>query len=137
MNFIVHFSFSAAALLTQAGISHKIDNSSGSIGRRYARSDEIAIPFAITIDFDTLKQPYTVTLRERDSMKQIRANVKIFCHFEAFPPKNSIDFRFRSMKWRQFFKVFHQEQFLGVKFVRDIPNSSNNKAQKNPKTNNF
>jgi len=64
-----------SALLTQAGISHKIDNSSGSIGRRYARSDEIAIPFAITIDFDTLKQPYTVTLRERDSMKQIRANI--------------------------------------------------------------
>jgi len=64
-----------SALLTQAGISHKTDTSSGSIGRRYSRSDEIAIPFAITIDFDTLKQPYTVTLRERDSFKQIRANI--------------------------------------------------------------
>lgn len=64
-----------AALLTQAGISHKTDTTSGTIGRRYSRSDEIAIPFAITIDFDTLKQPYTITLRERDSLKQIRAKV--------------------------------------------------------------
>ncbi|CAF2499250.1 unnamed protein product [Rotaria sp. Silwood2] len=64
-----------SALLTQGGISHKIDTSSGSIGRRYSRSDEIAIPFAITIDFDTLQQPYTVTLRERDTFKQIRAKI--------------------------------------------------------------
>ena len=64
-----------ALMLTNAGISHKIDDSSGSIGRRYARTDEIAIPFAITIDFDSLKEPHTVTLRERDSMQQIRVNV--------------------------------------------------------------
>ena len=70
-----------AALLTQAGISHKTDTTSGTIGRRYSRSDEIAIPFAITIDFDTLKQPYTITLRERDSLRQIRAKVmRPFCH---------------------------------------------------------
>lgn len=62
-------------MLTNAGISHKIDDSSGSIGRRYARTDEIAIPFAITIDFDSLKEPHTVTLRERDSMQQIRVDV--------------------------------------------------------------
>jgi len=67
--------FILAALLTQASISHKTDTSSGTIGRRYARSDEIAIPFAITIDFDTLKQPYTVTLRDRDTFRQIRAKV--------------------------------------------------------------
>lgn len=53
-------------------VSHKVDDSSGSIGRRYARTDEIAIPYGITIDFDTLKEPHTVTLRERDSMAQIR-----------------------------------------------------------------
>ncbi len=73
--------FILAALLTQASISHKTDISSGSIGRRYSRSDEIAIPFAITVDFDTLKQPYTVTLRERDTFKQVRAKV-ILCFFE-------------------------------------------------------
>jgi glycyl-tRNA synthetase len=70
--------FIIAALLTQATISHKVDTSSGTIGRRYARSDEIAIPFAITIDFDTLKQPYTITLRERETFKQIRAKVIFF-----------------------------------------------------------
>lgn len=49
-----------------------MDDSSGSIGRRYARTDEVAIPYGITIDFDTLKEPQSVTLRERDSMEQVR-----------------------------------------------------------------
>ena len=42
-----------------------------SIGRRYFRMDEIGVPFAVTIDYDTLKDD-TVTIRERDSRKQIR-----------------------------------------------------------------
>jgi len=54
------------------GISNKVDDSSQSIGRRYARNDELGTPFAITVDFQTLKDN-TVTLRERDSTKQIRA----------------------------------------------------------------
>jgi len=61
-----------SAALTKLDVSHKIDDSSGSIGRRYARTDEIAIPYGITIDFDSLKEPYSVTLRERDSMQQVR-----------------------------------------------------------------
>lgn len=61
--------------LTRVDVSHKVDDSSGSIGRRYARTDEIAIPFGVTIDFDTLKTPHSVTLRERDSMGQIRINL--------------------------------------------------------------
>ena len=64
-----------SSLLTNSGISHKVDDSSGSIGRRYARTDEISVPFAITVDFDSLKEPNSVTLRERDSMQQIRINV--------------------------------------------------------------
>ena len=43
----------------------------GSIGRRYARVDEVGCPFAITIDFQT-KEDSTVTLRERDSGAQKR-----------------------------------------------------------------
>ena len=35
----------------------------------------LAALFAITIDFDTLKQAYTVILRERDSLRQIRATM--------------------------------------------------------------
>ncbi|XP_062548703.1 glycine--tRNA ligase isoform X2 [Armigeres subalbatus] len=64
-----------SSALTNVDISHKVDDSSGSIGRRYARTDEIAIPYGITIDFDTLKEPNSVTLRERDSMKQVRVGL--------------------------------------------------------------
>ena len=60
-----------SSALTEVGVSHKVDDSGGSIGRRYARTDEIAIPFGITIDFDTLKYD-SVTMRERNSMKQVR-----------------------------------------------------------------
>ena len=53
----------------------------GAIGRRYRRQDEIGTPFAVTVDFETLgeKDPGlrdTVTLRERDSMKQERIAIK-------------------------------------------------------------
>ncbi|KFM58099.1 Glycine--tRNA ligase, partial [Stegodyphus mimosarum] len=58
--------------LTSLGVLCRVDDSSGSIGRRYTRTDEIAIPFGITIDFDSLKEPHSVTLRERDTMEQIR-----------------------------------------------------------------
>ncbi|CAG9858491.1 unnamed protein product [Phyllotreta striolata] len=61
--------------LTKVDVSHKVDDSSGSIGKRYARTDEIAIPYGITIDFDTFKEPNSVTLRERDSMGQVRIPV--------------------------------------------------------------
>ena len=58
-------------------MTHRVDAGSGSIGRRYARTDQLAVPFGITIDFDTIKEPHTATLRERDSMKQIRVPVSI------------------------------------------------------------
>ena len=44
---------------------------SGAIGKRYRRQDELGTPFCITVDYDTLENQ-TVTLRERDSMKQER-----------------------------------------------------------------
>jgi glycyl-tRNA synthetase len=54
---------------------------SGAIGRRYRRQDEIGTPFGVTVDFETLGEKDaalrdTVTLRERDSMKQERVSVK-------------------------------------------------------------
>ncbi|KAH9329947.1 hypothetical protein KI387_002055, partial [Taxus chinensis] len=57
--------------LTAAGISHKIDMTGASIGKRYARTDELGVPFAITVDFDT-----SATIRERDSKDQIRVPVE-------------------------------------------------------------
>ncbi len=50
-------------------------DSSGSIGRRYSRRDEIGCPYCITIDFDSLKNN-DVTIRERDTAKQIRVGIK-------------------------------------------------------------
>ena len=47
----------------------------GSIGKRYRRQDEIGTPYAVTIDFDTLEDN-TVTLRDRDSMEQIRLKIE-------------------------------------------------------------
>jgi glycyl-tRNA synthetase len=44
---------------------------SGAVGRRYRRQDEIGTPFCITVDSQTL-QDQTVTIRDRDSMEQIR-----------------------------------------------------------------
>ncbi|MBQ7453076.1 MAG: glycine--tRNA ligase [Clostridia bacterium] len=46
----------------------------GSIGKRYRRQDEIGTPFCVTIDFDTLENN-TVTIRDRDSMKQITLKI--------------------------------------------------------------
>src|SRR5512133_443029 len=53
---------------------------SGAIGRRYRRQDEIGTPFGITVDFETLGEKDaalrdTVTLRDRDSMKQERVEI--------------------------------------------------------------
>lgn len=60
-----------AADLMDNDISTRVDKSTASLGRRYSRADEIGVPFAITVDFDTLKDN-TVTLRDRDSTLQIR-----------------------------------------------------------------
>lgn len=49
---------------------------SGSIGRRYARNDEIGTPYCITIDDESIKNK-DVTIRERDTKKQIRVKIKI------------------------------------------------------------
>ena len=49
-------------------------DSSGSIGRRYARADEVGTPLGITIDYQTLEDG-TVTLRDRDSWGQVRSKL--------------------------------------------------------------
>ncbi len=46
----------------------------GSIGKRYRRQDEVGTPLCVTVDFDSLEDN-SVTIRERDSMKQIRVDI--------------------------------------------------------------
>jgi glycyl-tRNA synthetase len=60
--------------LRDAGISTYYDDG-GTIGRRYARMDEIGTPFCVTVDHDTLNDD-TVTIRDRDTTKQKRIDIK-------------------------------------------------------------
>ena len=48
---------------------------SGTIGRRYARSDEIGVPYVVTVDHDSLNDN-SVTIRNRDDSKQVRVSIK-------------------------------------------------------------
>jgi len=57
--------------LKKLGISCKTDTTGVTIGKKYARTDEIGVPFAITVDRETLVDN-AVTLREIESTKQIR-----------------------------------------------------------------
>ena len=80
--------YKCAVLPLQKGLSAKADevfssmckrysttyDVTGSIGKRYRRQDEIGTPYCVTIDFQTLEDN-TVTVRDRDSMAQIRLSV--------------------------------------------------------------
>ena len=59
--------------LTQLGTACYYDGS-GSIGRRYARADEVGVPMAITVDHQSL-QDSSVTIRDRDTQKQTRLQI--------------------------------------------------------------
>ncbi|MDG6243437.1 MAG: glycine--tRNA ligase [Methanolobus sp.] len=65
---------SIEASIRQKGLLVSYDDS-GTIGRRYRRNDEIGTPYSVTIDYNTLEDN-TVTIRDRDSMKQVRAPVE-------------------------------------------------------------
>jgi glycyl-tRNA synthetase len=47
-----------------------------SIGRRYRRQDEIGTPLCVTVDFQTVEEDQAVTIRERDSMTQVRVPIE-------------------------------------------------------------
>ncbi len=67
--------------LRKAGIKTYYDEG-GTIGRRYARMDEIGTPFCITVDHDTLKDK-KVTIRDRDTAQQERINYeKLIDYFQ-------------------------------------------------------
>lgn len=62
-------------MLVDEGFTVEYDEA-GSIGRRYARADEAGIPLGITIDYETLKDD-TVTIRDRDTWRQVRNRIDI------------------------------------------------------------
>ncbi len=60
----------------KTGIGRVMLEDSGNIGKAYRRHDEIGTPLCVTVDFESIeKQPATVTLRNRDTMEQIRIGV--------------------------------------------------------------
>lgn len=68
------YAYEVHAMLKDSGYLSFYDDS-GKIGKRYARADEIGIPYCITIDYETLEND-TVTIRDRDTMKQIRIPIE-------------------------------------------------------------
>ncbi|KAL6768360.1 TSG1 [Auxenochlorella protothecoides x Auxenochlorella symbiontica] len=60
-----------SAALTRAGLANAVDTTGNTIGKRYARTDELGVPFAVTVDYTSLEDG-TATLRERDSTAQVR-----------------------------------------------------------------
>ena len=61
--------------LQDLGLGRIIFENTGNIGKSYRKHDEIGTPLCITVDFETLDDN-TVTVRDRDSMKQERINIK-------------------------------------------------------------
>lgn len=62
------------SLFKKYNIVAQVDDSQASIGKRYSRYDEIGTPYAVTLDKRTLEDK-TVTIRERNSMKQVRCSI--------------------------------------------------------------
>jgi len=79
------------------GVRAEYDDS-GSIGRRYARSDEIGTPYCVTVDHQTLKDD-AVTVRNRDTTAQIRVSLaelhdvlrSLFCGRKRFDEFSGAD----------------------------------------------
>ena len=61
------YAYKIKKMLNKVGISSKIDDVGASMGRRYARTDECGIPFALTVDKTTLDKD-EITIRELNGM---------------------------------------------------------------------
>ena len=66
----------AREVLAQARRSFRTQyDDAQSIGRRYRRQDEIGTPLCVTVDFQTVEDDQAVTIRNRDSMQQVRVPI--------------------------------------------------------------
>jgi glycyl-tRNA synthetase len=72
---IVNLSMSVKNELQKLGQGRIIFENTGNIGKSYRKHDEIGTPVCVTIDFESLENK-TVTIRDRDSMKQSRVNLE-------------------------------------------------------------
>ena len=60
--------------LQKLGLGRVILENTGNIGKGYRRHDEIGTPICITVDFESIEDN-TVTIRDRDSMDQVRVQI--------------------------------------------------------------
>ncbi len=58
--------------LQESGLGRVLYENTGNIGKGYRRHDEVGTPFCMTVDFQTIEQDDTVTVRDRDTMQQCR-----------------------------------------------------------------
>ena len=77
-------------MLIKEGFTVEWDES-GSIGRRYARADEAGTPLGVTIDYQTLEDG-TVTLRDRDTWRQVRSEISNLSELLHAYFRHKIDF---------------------------------------------
>ena len=66
--------------LQKLGMGRVILENTGNIGKSYRKHDEIGTPICITVDFDSLENS-DVTIRDRDTMKQIRIKIDELSNF--------------------------------------------------------
>merc|ERR1719401_949619 len=91
------------------GLSYTMDESGATIGRRYARNDELGTPFAVTLDTVTFEDG-TATLRERDTMWQIRLPL-------ADIPQLIQDLCNGETTWKAVFLKYPHKQNAGEEFT--------------------
>ncbi|MDR2933716.1 MAG: glycine--tRNA ligase [Rickettsiales bacterium] len=73
---IVKVAHEIKSKLLALGLGRIVYENTGNIGKAYRRNDEVGTPLCITVDFETLeKSPASVTIRDRDTMQQVRINV--------------------------------------------------------------
>jgi len=71
---LVNLAHKVKSNLQALGLGRVMVENSGNIGKNYRRHDEIGTPMCITIDFESLENQ-SVTIRDRDTMKQERVNL--------------------------------------------------------------
>ena len=72
---IVAKALSIKHALQELGLGRVLYENTGNIGKGYRRHDEVGTPFCMTVDFQTIEQDDTVTVRDRDTMQQSRVAV--------------------------------------------------------------
>ena len=69
------------APMMSLGIGRGFYEDTGNIGKGYRRHDEVGTPLCVTVDFQTIEEDDTVTVRNRDTMNQERVAVSELAHY--------------------------------------------------------